>query len=57
MILDSLVNKNYKELSENDLHIIKTIHDHINDMKKMKIQQLASLSHTSVSTIHRLSCK
>lgn len=57
MILDSLVNRNYKELSENDLHIIKTIHDHVNEMKKMKIQQLAALSHTSVSSIHRLSCK
>ncbi|MFD2830203.1 MurR/RpiR family transcriptional regulator [Corticicoccus populi] len=54
MILDKLVNQYYKELSENDLHIIKMIHTHISDMKKMKIQELASLSHTSVSSIHRL---
>lgn len=57
MILDQLVNKYYNELSENDLYIIKTIHEHVAEMRKMKIQDLASLSLTSVSSIHRLCIK
>ncbi|WP_080871972.1 MurR/RpiR family transcriptional regulator [Oceanobacillus timonensis] len=57
MILDKLVNKYYDNLNENDLYIIQTIHGHINDMKTMKIQDLATCAHTSISSIHRLSRK
>ncbi|PAD17115.1 MurR/RpiR family transcriptional regulator [Shouchella clausii] len=57
MILDKLVNKHFESLSENDLHIIKTIYDHIDEMKTMKIQDLAVYAHTSISSIHRLTKK
>ncbi|GGP11108.1 MurR/RpiR family transcriptional regulator [Oceanobacillus neutriphilus] len=57
MILDKLVNQYYDDLNENDLHIIKTIHEHINEMKTMKIQDLANYAHTSISSIHRLTRK
>lgn len=57
MILDKLVNKHFESLSENDLHIIKTIYDHIDEMKTMKIQDLAAYAHTSISSIHRLTKK
>lgn len=54
MLLDRFVNANYDQLNDNDLHIIKTVHDHIDAMKKMKIQDLALVAHTSISSIHRL---
>ncbi|WP_152657129.1 MurR/RpiR family transcriptional regulator [Oceanobacillus sp. CFH 90083] len=57
MILDKLINQYFDDLNENDLHIIKTIHDHIDEMKTMKIQDLATHAHTSISSIHRLTRK
>lgn len=57
MILDKLVNQYFDDLNENDLHIIKTIHEHIDKMKTMKIQDLANYAHTSISSIHRLTRK
>ncbi|GMG77695.1 MULTISPECIES: MurR/RpiR family transcriptional regulator [Bacillus] len=57
MILDKLVNKHFEDLNKNDLHIIKTIHDHLEEMKTMKIQDLARYAHTSISSIHRLAKK
>lgn len=57
MILDKLVNQYFDDLNENDLHIIKTIHEHISEMKTMKIQDLANYAHTSISSIHRLTRK
>ncbi|GEN88423.1 MurR/RpiR family transcriptional regulator [Oceanobacillus sp. FSL W8-0428] len=57
MILDKLVNQYFDDLNENDLHIIKTIHEHIDEMKTMKIQDLANYAHTSISSIHRLTRK
>ncbi|MFD1064801.1 MurR/RpiR family transcriptional regulator [Oceanobacillus locisalsi] len=57
MILDKLVNQYYQDLNENDLYIIKTIHNHLNEMKTLKIQDLATYAHTSISSIHRLSRK
>lgn len=57
MVLDKLINEYYDRLSYNDLHIIKIVHDYTDKMKSMKIQELASLSHTSTSSIHRLSRK
>lgn len=57
MILDKLVNEYFEDLNKNDLHIIKTIHDHLEEMKTMKIQDLARFAHTSISSIHRLAKK
>lgn len=57
MILDKLVNQHYNDLNENDLYIIKTIHSHMDEMKTMKIQDLATHAHTSISSIHRLTRK
>ena len=57
MVLDKLVNEYYDALSDNDLYVIKVIHDNIDDMKVMKIQELAELSHISISSIHRLAKK
>ncbi|WP_411842684.1 MurR/RpiR family transcriptional regulator [Salinicoccus sp. HZC-1] len=57
MVLDKLVNQYYESLSDNDLYMIKVIHDNIDKMKGMKIQELANLSHTSISSIHRLAKK
>ena len=57
MVLDKLVNQYYDSLSDNDLYVIKVIHDNIEDMKVMKIQELAELSHISISSIHRLAKK
>lgn len=57
MILDKLVNEYYDYLNENDLHIVNTIHNHIDEMKAMKIQELADYAHTSISSIHRLTRK
>ncbi|MDM5297165.1 MurR/RpiR family transcriptional regulator [Bacillus pumilus] len=57
MVLDKLVNEYYEELNKNDLHMIKTIHEHIEEMKAMKIQDLANYAHTSISSIHRLAKK
>lgn len=57
MILDKLVNTYYENLNENDLHIIKTIHDHIDEMRTMKIQDLAAYAHSSISSVHRLTRK
>ncbi|KKK35129.1 RpiR family transcriptional regulator [Salinicoccus sediminis] len=57
MVLDKLVNQYYDALSDNDLYVIKVIHDNIDDMKVMKIQELAELSHISISSIHRLAKK
>lgn len=57
MVLDKLVNQYYEGLSDNDLYMIKVIHDNIDKMKGMKIQELAELSHTSISSIHRLAKK
>ena len=54
MILDPLINKHYDALNDNDLHIINVIHQHIDEMVTMKIQDLSHLTHTSISTIHRL---
>lgn len=57
MVLDKLVNQHYDALSENDLYVIKVIHDNIDEMKGMKIQELAELSHISISSIHRMAKK
>ncbi|MFC4660736.1 MurR/RpiR family transcriptional regulator [Oceanobacillus aidingensis] len=57
MILDKLVNEYYEDLNENDLHIVNTIHNHLDEMKAMKIQDLADYAHTSISSIHRLTRK
>ncbi|WP_017549655.1 MurR/RpiR family transcriptional regulator [Salinicoccus carnicancri] len=57
MVLDKLVNQYYDALSDNDLYVIKVIHDNIDDMKVMKIQELAARSHTSISSIHRMAKK
>ncbi|WP_339181007.1 MurR/RpiR family transcriptional regulator [Oceanobacillus sp. FSL W7-1293] len=57
MILDKLVNEYYEDLNENDLHIVNTIHNHLDEMKAMKIQDLADYAHTSISSIHRLARK
>lgn len=57
MVLDKLVNQYYGILSDNDLYMIKVIHDNIDKMRVMKIQELAELSHTSISSIHRLAKK
>lgn len=57
MILDTLINKHYQQLSENDIHIIQTINQNIHDIHRLKIQELAHISHTSISSVHRLACK
>ncbi|MBA8759815.1 SIS domain-containing protein [Staphylococcus schleiferi subsp. coagulans] len=54
MLLDEHINAHFPKLNDNDFHIIKAIEAHIDHMKNMKIQDLALLSHTSVSSIHRL---
>lgn len=57
MILDKLVNKYYQQLNDNDIHIIQTMNQNINLIHRLKIQELADISHTSISSIHRLSRK
>lgn len=54
MVLDDLINKHFSHLTENDLHIISIIHKNINKITTMKIYDLSLLTHTSISTIHRL---
>ncbi|MGJ5911733.1 hypothetical protein ACSBQ8_05885 [Staphylococcus equorum] len=54
MVLDHLINKYFEELTENDLHIINIIRQNMDDMSAMKIHDLSKLTHTSISTIHRL---
>ncbi|MCD8921120.1 MurR/RpiR family transcriptional regulator [Staphylococcus gallinarum] len=54
MVLDHLINENFEQLTENDLHIMSIIHQHIDEMTSMKIHDLSLLTHTSISTIHRL---
>ncbi|RIM00905.1 MurR/RpiR family transcriptional regulator [Staphylococcus equorum] len=54
MVLDHLINKHFEKLTENDLHIINIIRQNMDDMSAMKIHDLSKLTHTSISTIHRL---
>ncbi|MEJ7473751.1 hypothetical protein WL504_08775 [Staphylococcus saprophyticus] len=54
MVLDHLINKHFEQLTENDLHIINVIRQNIDQISNMKIHDLSKLTHTSISTIHRL---
>lgn len=54
MVLDHLINKHFEQLTENDLHIINIIRQNIDQISDMKIHDLSKLTHTSISTIHRL---
>lgn len=54
MVLDHLINKHFEQLTENDLHIINIIRQNIDQISNMKIHDLSKLTHTSISTIHRL---
>lgn len=54
MLLDHLLNKYYDHLNDNDLHIINIMHNNMSQLPTMKIQELSQLTHTSISTIHRL---
>ena len=56
MILDKLINEKFSLLNDNDLHIIGIINQQAEEVQTMKIQTLASLCHTSISSIHRV-CK
>ncbi|MBF7017780.1 MurR/RpiR family transcriptional regulator [Staphylococcus durrellii] len=54
MLLDHLINQYYDDLNDNDLHIINIMHNNVSKLPNMKIQDLSLLTHTSISTIHRL---
>lgn len=54
MLLDHLINQYYENLNDNDLHIINIMHNNVSKLPTMKIQELSLLTHTSISTIHRL---
>ncbi|RZH85274.1 MurR/RpiR family transcriptional regulator, partial [Staphylococcus aureus] len=51
MFLDELINRNFDKLNDNDLHIAHFINTHIDECKKMKIQDLAQFTHASNATI------
>ncbi|WP_323703276.1 MurR/RpiR family transcriptional regulator [Mammaliicoccus sp. Dog046] len=57
MILDKLINEHYQQLNDNDIHIIQMINKNIHLIHRLKIQEIADISHTSISSIHRLSRK
>jgi len=57
MILDKLINEHYQQLNDNDIHIIQMINQNIHLIHRLKIQEIADISHTSISSIHRLARK
>lgn len=57
MILDKLINEHYQRLNDNDIHIIQMINQNIHLIHRLKIQETADISHTSISSIHRLARK
>ena len=57
MILDKLINEHYQQLNDNDIHIIQMINHNIHLIHRLKIQEIADISHTSISSIHRLARK
>lgn len=57
MILDKLINQHFQQLNDNDIHIIQMINQNIDHIHKLKIQEIADIAHTSISSIHRLSRK
>ncbi len=57
MVLDKLINEHYQQLNDNDIHIIQMINQNIHLIHRLKIQEIADISHTSISSIHRLARK
>lgn len=57
MNLETLINKNYNELNENDLHVLQYILHNTEACKKMTIVELAEETLTSKSSILRLTKK
>lgn len=57
MKLDQLINKHYRHLNENDLHIWNYIASHRNECEKLAIDQLAYKCNVSRTTILRFAQK
>ena len=55
MRLEELINKNYKQLNENDLYIWNYINTHRKECEKLSIDDLADKCHVSRTTILRFS--
>lgn len=55
MRLEELINKNYKQLNDNDLYIWKYITTHRKECEKLSIDELAERCHVSRTTILRFS--
>lgn len=55
MQLEELVNKNYKQLNDNDIYIWKYIASHKKECEKLSIDELASRCNVSRTTILRFS--
>lgn len=53
MRLEELMNKNYHQLNENDLYIWQYISSHRKECEKLSIDELASRTHVSRTTIMR----